>query len=208
MFLYETGRKSLSNTVNIYLFKVNNGNTRTICEIYSKFRGVFKTHLKTLYFLFCYLILQKVQTCLSGDFQYHTTAQLEPLPYYIGRGGGEGVQNLPKKYRVTLVRGTHFFGRNGVATFLLFYISITFILCLGKVRFPIQVFSLLSQPFKIIVQVFIALKTDIICTFLIHYGSVQKLLTALIDFVWNTQKSKLTIFLRTQARCFLVLKRF
>ena len=139
---------------------------------------------------------------------HHCIVGAPSLLYRAAGGGGEAVQNLPKKYRVTLVRGTNFFGRNGVATFLLFYISITFILCLGKVRFPIQVFSLLSQPFKIIVQVFIALKTDIICTFLIHYGSVQKLLTALIDFVWNTQKSKLTIFLRTQARCFIVLKRF
>ena len=43
-------------------------------------------------------------------------------------------------------------------------------------------------------QVFIVLIPDIICTFLIHYGSLQKVLTALFNFVWNTQKSKLTIF--------------
>ena len=29
-----------------------------------------------------------------------------------------------------------------------------------------------------------------ICTFLIHSGSLQKMLTALFNLVWNTQKSK------------------
>ena len=42
MCAYETGRKSLSNPADIYLFKVNNGDTRTMCEIYPKFRGIFK----------------------------------------------------------------------------------------------------------------------------------------------------------------------
>ena len=52
------------------------------------------------------------------------------------------------------------------------------------------------------------LKSGIICTFLIHSGSLQKMLTALFNLVWNTQKSKWTIFLNAKARCFLVLKRF
>ena len=34
------------------------------------------------------------------------------------------------------------------------------------------------------------------------------MLTALFNFVWNTQKNKWTIFLNAQAKCFLVLKRF
>ena len=47
-----------------------------------------------------------------------------------------------------------------------------------------------------------------ICTFLIHSGSLQKMLTALPNLVWNTQKSKWTIFLNAKGRCFVVLKRF
>ena len=70
------------------------------------------------------------------------------------------------------------------------------------------IFSLFSQPCKILIQVFMVLKPDIICTFLIHYGSLQKMLSALFNFVWNTQESKGTIFLSAQARCFLLLKRF
>ena len=42
-------------------------------------------------------------------------------------------------------------------------------------------------------QVFIVLKPDIICAFLIHSGSLQQMLTALFNLVWNTQKSKWTI---------------
>ena len=40
----------------------------------------------------------------------------------------------------------------------------------------------------------LVLKPGIICTFLIHSGSLQKMLTALFNLVWNTQKSKWTIF--------------
>ena len=54
----------------------------------------------------------------------------------------------------------------------------------------------------------LVLKPGIICTFLIHSGSLQKMLTALFNLVWNTQKSKWTIFLSAKAKCFLVLKRF
>ena len=41
MFAYETGRKSLIKLANLYLFKVNNGNARTLCKVYPKFRGIF-----------------------------------------------------------------------------------------------------------------------------------------------------------------------
>ena len=44
-------------------------------------------------------------------------------------------------------------------------------------------FSLLSEPCKIFIQVFIVLKHGIICIFLIHSGSTQKMLTALFKLV-------------------------
>ena len=40
----------------------------------------------------------------------------------------------------------------------------------------------------------IVLKPGIICTFLILSGSLQKMLIALFNLVWNKQKSKWTIF--------------
>ena len=47
-------------------------------------------------------------------------------------------------------------------------------------------------------QVFIVLKHCIIYIFLIHSDSVQKMLSTLFKLVWNTQKSKRTIFLVTR----------
>ena len=82
----------------------------------------------------------------------------------------------------------------GIATFLLLYSSVTFTVC-GESKVPFTtfwIFSLLSQSCKILIQVFTVLKHDIVCTFLIHYGSPQKMLTALFDFVWTTQKRKWT----------------
>ena len=35
----------------------------------------------------------------------------------------------------------------------------------------------------------LVLKLDIICTFLIYFGSLEKMFTALFNLVWNTQKS-------------------
>ena len=65
----------------------------------------------------------------------------------------------------------------------------------SKVLFiTFQTFSFLNQSCKILIQVFIVLKPDIICTFLIHYGSLQKMLTALCNFVWNTQKKQIDNF--------------
>ena len=41
------------------------------------------------------------------------------------------------------------------------------------------------------------------------WSSLQKMLTALSNLVWNTQKSKwANFFLSTKTKCFLVLKRF
>ena len=52
----------------------------------------------------------------------------------------------------------------------------------------------------------LVLKPGIICTFLIHSGSLQKMLTALFILVWNTQKSKWTIFLECKGKVFLSIE--
>ena len=60
----------------------------------------------------------------------------------------------------------------------------------SKVSFiTFWIFSILSYQFKILIHVFIVIKPGIISTFLIHSGSLQKMLTALFNLVWNTQKS-------------------
>ena len=56
--------------------------------------------------------------------------------------------------------------------------------------------------------VFIVLKHGLICIFMIHSGSAQKMLTASFELVWDSQKSAWTIFLSTKTRCFLILKIF
>ena len=92
----------------------------------------------------------------------------------------------------------------GVATF---FITLQFnhIYCVwGKSKAPFITFRI----FSLLIQVFIVLKPNIICTFLIHYGSVQKMLTALFNFIWNTQKNKRKTFFECLARYFLVFKRF
>ena len=94
----------------------------------------------------------------------------------------------------------------GVATF---FITLQFDhnYCLwreSKVHFiTFRIFSLLSQPSKILIQVFIVLQPNIIYTILIHYGSVQKMLTVLFNFVWNVQKNKWTIFFECPGKMFL-----
>ena len=73
----------------------------------------------------------------------------------------------------------------------------------------LQSFELALEDFHPGSHPSLAQKPGIICTSLIHSGSLQKLLTALFNLVWNIRKSKWTIsFLGTKARCFLVLKRF
>ena len=52
----------------------------------------------------------------------------------------------------------------------------------------------------------LVLKPGIISTFLIHSGSLQKFLTALFNLVWNTQKSKWTIFFEGQDKVFLSIE--
>ena len=49
----------------------------------------------------------------------------------------------------------------------------------------------------------LALKPGMICTFLIHSGSLQEMLTALFNLVWHTQKSVWTIFLECQGKVFV-----
>ena len=53
----------------------------------------------------------------------------------------------------------------------------------------------------------LVLKPGIICTFLIHSGSLQKMLTALFNLVWNTQKSIWTIFFECQGKVFLSIEK-
>ena len=72
----------------------------------------------------------------------------------------------------------------------------------------LQSFELAMQDFHPHSHSSLVLKPGIICTFLIHSGSLQKILTALFNLAQNTQKSKWTIFLSAKAKCFLVLKRF
>ena len=70
------------------------------------------------------------------------------------------------------------------------------------------VFFLFFLPCKILIQVFIVLKHFIICIFLIHPGSVQKMLTALFKLVWNTPKSTWTFFFfEYQGKMFLNIEK-
>ena len=58
-----------------------------------------------------------------------------------------------------------------------------------------------------LIHVFIVLKPGIICTFLIHSGSLQKMLTALFNLVRNTQKNISTIFFEWQGKVFLSIEK-
>ena len=53
----------------------------------------------------------------------------------------------------------------------------------------------------------LVLKPVIISTFLIHSVSLQKMLTALLNFVRNTQKSKWAIFFEGQGKVFLSIEK-
>ena len=54
----------------------------------------------------------------------------------------------------------------------------------------------------------LVLKPGIICTFLIHSGSLQKMLTALFNLVWNTQRSVHgQCFLQCQGKMFLSIEK-
>ena len=99
----------------------------------------------------------------------------------------------------------------GLPLFLLLYSSITFTACGGKVRFPLLLFvsSVFSvSAAKILIQVFTVLKPGIVYTFLIHSGSLQKILTALFNLVWNAEQSKWTIIFECQGKIFLSIGKF
>ena len=122
-----------------------------------------------------------------------------------------GTKNFARKGgRITQKRGWGWCRNDGVADFLLLYSSITFTVCVyrggmgSKVSFiTFWFFILLSQPGKILIQVFIVLKHYIICIFLIHSDSLQRMPTGLFKLVWNTQKSTLTNFFKYQGKMFL-----
>ena len=59
-----------------------------------------------------------------------------------------------------------------------------------------------------LIYVFIVLKPGIICTFLIHSGSLQKMLAALFNLVLNTQRSYWTIFFECPGKVFLSIEKF
>ena len=70
-------------------------------------------------------------------------------------------------------------GRGGGGVPLFYYFTVqSHLLCVcGESKVPFitfWIFSLLSYLCKILIQVFIVLKPGIICTFLIHSGSLQK----------------------------------
>ena len=49
----------------------------------------------------------------------------------------------------------------------------------------------------------LVVKSGIIYKFLIHSGILQKILTALFNLVWNTQKNEWTILFECQGKIFL-----
>ena len=53
----------------------------------------------------------------------------------------------------------------------------------------------------------LVVKPGIICKFLIHSGSLQKMLTTLFTLVWNTQKSKWTILFECKGKMFLHIEK-
>ena len=100
----------------------------------------------------------------------------------------------------------------GLPLFYYFTVQFSPIYCVhGESKVPLyyfldlQSFGLAMQDFHSRSHSSLLLKPGIICTFLIHSGSLKKMLTALFR---NTQKSIWTIFLSAKAKCFLVLKRF
>ena len=114
-------------------------------------------------------------------------------------------------------RGTKFFARKGdepekgrgvdvemeVATFFttLQFSSIAFTFS------DLQSFELAMQDFHPRSHPSLVLKPGIICTFLIHSGSLQKMLTVLFNLVRNTQKSKWAIFFEGQGKVFVSIEK-
>ena len=71
----------------------------------------------------------------------------------------------------------------------------------------LQSFQLAMQDFHLRSHPSLVLKPGSICTFLIRFGSQQKMLTALFNLVRNTQKSKWTIFFECQGKVFLSIEK-
>ena len=67
-YAHLTGRKFLSNLSEIYMFKINNGNTRKMCQIYSKFRGLFRSQSKLLTFACLLFLVTKLDSRLLTGF--------------------------------------------------------------------------------------------------------------------------------------------
>ena len=111
---------------------------------------------------------------------------------------------------INLKRGALMQKRRGCHFFYYFTVQ-SHLLCVWKKSsflYYFLFFSLLIQPCKILIQVFIVLKHCIICIFLIHSGSVQKMLTALLKLVQNTQKTTQTNFFEYQGKMFLNIEKF
>ena len=72
----------------------------------------------------------------------------------------------------------------------------------------LQSFELTMQDIHLCSHPSLVLKSGIICTFLIHSGSLQKMLTALFNLVQNTHKSKWTIFFECQGKVFFSIEKF
>ena len=114
---------------------------------------------------------------------------------------GRGYENFCKIGELILKRGS--WCRNGgVATFFATsqFRSIAFTFS------DLQSFQLAIQDFYPRSHTSLLLKPGTICTFLIHFGSLQKMLTVLFNLVRNTQKSKWAIFFERQ--CKVLFKRF
>ena len=93
--------------------------------------------------------------------------------------------------------------------FFLFFTVQSHLLCVGKVRSPYYFSDL--QSFELAMQdshpSLYFTKPVIICTSQIHSGSLQKMLTALFNIVWDIQKGKWTTFFECQGKMFLSIEK-
>ena len=101
----------------------------------------------------------------------------------------------------------------GVVTFSLLYSSVAFTVCVcvcvgggggggGKnIIYKILFFNYFELPMQDSHLSLCSIKYCIICIFLIHSDSLQKILPALFKLVWNTKKS--TNFFKYQGKMFL-----
>ena len=175
-------------------FYISFGVSIFIFSIYSFFYFKTKCALK---FSFKYNCNVKTETITNSHKNKHSW---NPPPPTGGQdlskieslgGGGRGYEIFCWKRGINLKRGVDV--EMGGCQF--FYHIYCVCVCVGGGRsnVPFITFKIFSQPCKILIQVFIVLNPGIICTFLIHSGSLQKILTALFHIFWNTYKSKWTI---------------